>query len=633
MKRHRNHILETKSLTALKGTLPETWVVHDFPQDYGIDVQIEIFDTGGNSTGLRVYGQLKATDKHECDDVLSLDRSHFEYWSAHSDPVLLLRYFAETGTFKWCWMHDIEWRMKPSVSSVDAAPHLILWDKEETPMVIEQLARLRNQAMHQQFSSPSTISIRNASDGITGSLKLAALIECRLPPRSFKVIGEPESTCHFDVLFENNKLRVGFLGLPGFVVSCENDCDIEYISNLAVLFIFFISCRYNRSAEASLIASQASKALFGVESEEFQPLLFDGLFYSLGIEQAIPLILGKLVNKEDPIVWFKILAAGYRASKRHGQAESWLKQLITWADTPPYPGMGASAAYNAANSLAHANLWNEALSYYKLAGERDKSYFDKDYYWSELGASQFETDRAGDAAASYKKSFDIKPTPDKQWRLGDALFHCGRYESAYNNISAAVANDEKLGSYPRLVMGVCSELISVWNIKEQVIQPVDESVQHELMALKNADSAEGLILSLKPYLQVCAIDPLLSFNAGHLANISNQPQLALFRYLTCALRQRGDTQAWANAIAAALQTNEAELAVLILDSAYFHVGEELIEAVLNVFVIPSGLPKEHVVEFQRQLIELIRATARSADNSVTMRVLGDGEFQEILIRP
>lgn len=629
MKRHRNHILETKSVTALKGTLPETWVVHDFPQDYGIDVQIEIFATDGNSTGLRVYGQLKATDKHENEDILSLDRDHFEYWAAHSDPVLLLRFFAGTGTFKWCWMHDIEWRIKPSVKSVDAAPHLILWNKEETPRVIEQLARLRKQAMHQQLPSPTTISIRNVSDGITGSLRLASLIESRLPPKSFRVLGEPESACHFDVLFEEKKLRVNFIGFPGFVVSSDDDCDIEYIADLAVAFIFLISCRYNRSSEARAIANHASATLLGTASGKFLQLLFDGLFYSLGIDQAIALILGRASNKQDPVVWFNIHASGYRTSKLHGQAEPWLKQLRTWADSPPYPGMAASAAYSAANSLAHANLWHEALGYYKLAGERDRSYFDRDYYWAELGAAHFETDNARAAAASYQKAFDINPTPADQWRLGDALFHCGRYESAYKNISDAVASDKNLGSYPRLVMAVCDELISTWGIKEQEIRPVEESVHNELMSLKEATSADEVILSLKPYLQICAIDSLSSFNAGHMANISDQPRLALYRFLTCALRQRGDTQAWACAIAAAFKAKETNLFVHILESAYFYIGEGLVDAVLKAFVIPAGLPDETTIEFQQKIIALIRATAKNPDNSVTMRIHNGDETKII----
>lgn len=132
MKRHRNHVLEDLSLTALKKLLPPIWVVHPFHTDYGIDVQVEIFENSGNSTGLRIYGQLKATDKDEDEDVLALDREHFDYWAAHTDPVILFRFYAGSGVIKWCWMHELEWRMRPSANSLDVSSHLRPWHDTES---------------------------------------------------------------------------------------------------------------------------------------------------------------------------------------------------------------------------------------------------------------------------------------------------------------------------------------------------------------------------------------------------------------------------------------------------------------------------------------------------------------------
>lgn len=618
MKRHRNHVLENMSVTALRAHLPETWVMHPFHSDYGIDVQIEIFEDDGSSTGLRVYGQLKATDNSENDDVLRLDRNHFEYWSAHSDPVLLLRFFAESGKLKWCWMHEIEWRMNPDASSVDASSHLERWNQEETPTAIEQLARLRRAALHQRLPLPTTISVRNnTAEGVTGSLKLADLIAKRLPAASFKVFGESELPCNFDVLLEKTSLRLGHLGLPGYVVNRDSDC--ETIADQAVLLIFLIACRYDRSSVARVLASECSATLFRAASSQFQKLLFAGLVDSLGIDQAIPLILRETAGKEDPEFWLNLHAVRLRASDR-GQRALWHKHLKEWVDFPPYPEMAGSAAYNFANSLANAGFWHESLDYYRLAGQRDPGYLTRDYYWVELGAAQFETGQASDAATSYQLAFGKNPSPDIQWRLGDALFHCGRYEMAYEHISSAVANDETLGSHPRLVMMVCRDLASTWGIKEQEIGPVGDSTQEEMMELNAVTSADDLILMLRPFLEICALDPQLSFNAGHLAGISNQPQLALYRFLTCALLQCGDAEAWACAIAAAWKAEEVDLLVLLTESAYFYVGEELLDAVLKSFRSPAGLPKESEVEFQRQLIGLIRAMARSGDESVTIRV-------------
>ena len=128
-KRVRNHELEELSLAALRFELPSKWVIHDFRKDYGIDVQLEIFEADGFATGLRCYGQLKATDNAANEDVLSLDRDHFEYWGAHNDPVLLLRYYADTNSYFWCWLHDVAWSLKPDAKSLSVTKFLKPWDK------------------------------------------------------------------------------------------------------------------------------------------------------------------------------------------------------------------------------------------------------------------------------------------------------------------------------------------------------------------------------------------------------------------------------------------------------------------------------------------------------------------------
>ncbi len=358
--------------------------------------------------------------------------------------------------------------MKPTAASVDVATHLEVWHHEETAQTIEQLARLRREVVQHQLSLPATVCVRDESNGVVGSLRLAELIGGRLPSGSFKVFGESAAPCHFDVLLERKKLRLSHVGLPGFVVTCDGDYDDPAIvADLTVLLLFLVSCRYDRSSVARIIATQSSTTLFGAASEEFQQLLIEGLIYSLGIDRAIPMILDRLANKEDPVAWLNIHVVGLRASKRYGQTDLWQKQLKAWADALPYPGMAASAAYNAANYLAHSGSWQEALNYYHMAGERDSGYFDRGYYWAELGAAQFETDQANVAASSYQKAFDINHSPADQWRLGDALFHCGHYDAAYLNISSAVATDVSLGSYPRLVALVCEELISTWGSRSR----------------------------------------------------------------------------------------------------------------------------------------------------------------------
>src|SRR3990167_7580255 len=153
-KRVRNHELEELSLAALRFELPSKWVIHDFRKDYGIDVQLEIFQADGSATGLRCYGQLKATDNSADDDVLALDRDHFEYWSAHTDPVLLLRYYADAKQFCWCWLHDVAWSLKADAQSLSVTKFLRPWDKLTSPKAIQDFMEQRSHAFTERLLPP-----------------------------------------------------------------------------------------------------------------------------------------------------------------------------------------------------------------------------------------------------------------------------------------------------------------------------------------------------------------------------------------------------------------------------------------------------------------------------------------------
>lgn len=628
MQRHRNHVLEDISNTALRSILPDMWVIHTYQNDYGIDVQIEIFEPSGKTTGLRVYGQLKATDNTESDDKLYLDREHFEYWSAHSDPVMLLRYYAQTKTFKWCWMHEIEWHLKPDTDSVNASKHLKDFDSAQTPGLIENLAKLRREAKLQSSAPPIFISVK-VKNSIPSSLKIAEIVRNKLDDGLFRVLGAPTTPCHFDLLLEGERLCITYLGLPGYVVSCEDTDDFENIGETAIFFLFLIACRYDKSTISKSISRQALPSLCKTASRQFLPLLIDGLIYSNGVQQAIPSLISQDLIEDRHELWLNINLAAPRSCQTYGQLDLWQIQLKEWADSPPYPEIASSAAYNYANSIAHTGQWESATKYYILAGERDPEYFTREYFWTELAAAQFESGQASSAAESYKKALDLKCDSEIKWRLGDALFHSGQYESALNYINSAAEEDKNLNPYALLIARLCEELISRWGIKDQLITPISDSIQENLIRLATTNKVEATIKKIQPFLELSAIDALTSFNCGHYALISGQPSIAIYRFLTCALRQRGDTEAWSLAIAAAFQAGESQILAMLIETAYFYVGEELLGAVLEAISPPTDTPEELRIEFQENIVELIRSMESRKEKPMTFRVDGT-DIKEII---
>lgn len=84
------------------------WVFREQPtDDYGIDAQAEIFDTGGSATGKLVALQIKsgrsAYFANEKPDGWThyVDTKHAEYWLKHSLPVIVVLYDEIDGKAYW----------------------------------------------------------------------------------------------------------------------------------------------------------------------------------------------------------------------------------------------------------------------------------------------------------------------------------------------------------------------------------------------------------------------------------------------------------------------------------------------------------------------------------------------------
>ncbi len=326
----------------------------------------------------------------------------------------------------------------------------------------------------------------------------------------------------------------------------------------------------------------------------------------------------------NPLFLLKLLSVGLKVCKKYGQSDEWYALLQTWTINPPHKEMGGASAYNYANAIANNGQWQEALKYYFIAGDRDSNYLKRDYYWAEIGAAQFECELYEDASKSYLRSCEISPEPEITWRLGDALFHSGHYEKASSTLKKVLSENNNFGTYPYLIMMLCDELVNVWNIKEQKITVVNDEMQQNLIALNPSSTSEELISSLKPFLEICAIDALLNFNAGHISRVSNQFQISTYRYLSCALSQRWDADAWAHALLSAMQAKDFELMALIVDSGYFFVGEELIQTTLSIFSF-SGPDKKISSELEQSLVDLIRSAVQKEDKSLTIRIHDEKE--------
>src|SRR5918999_5780673 len=119
--RVRNHVLETLSLDALSRLIsgPLGWVVRDIAIDYGIDVEVEIFDVSGEATGLTFKVQLKGMERPDhIGPFRDIKVDHLRYWSRLDVPVLLIAYDDSSGVVFGRWIHALDLGLKPGQKSV-----------------------------------------------------------------------------------------------------------------------------------------------------------------------------------------------------------------------------------------------------------------------------------------------------------------------------------------------------------------------------------------------------------------------------------------------------------------------------------------------------------------------------------
>lgn len=622
-KRVRNHELEELSLAALRFELPPKWVIHDYRKDYGIDVQLEIFEADGLATGLRCYGQLKATDNSAIDDVLALDRDHFEYWSAHADPVLLLRYYADTQQYAWCWLHDVAWSLKAGAESLSVAKFLKPWDRANSPRAIQNFLKQRNQIFIDRQLPPFCVAVRGDSIPFARLLDVTNVLDEIEGLSSLRFETESLNSVAFDILLLPDGIACSYLGLPGLKVEEFDSSTPAYIANTIILLIFFTACRYDKILVARPLAKNCFNLLIKAAGEKLLFPLIDSVVYAIGLKDAINLFHEKRASATTQLgdsLFFGVL---YVASQRYGDSDEYISLLHESLASSSEAGHRAATAYNLGNALSNKGYWSEALPMFKLAAEASPEYYNRTYFRHEYGAAFFENGFFLEAAEQYRAALLMDPSAKLHSLLGDVLFSAGCFSEGLKELDIAL--ESTLGgesaAITLLLRGLCCEWVEEWGVNKLNHVPF-EGDEIDIFRDLFHDESEDFRKSILPWIQKFGSDALFNFNAGCLALQNNQYIFAFYRFLNCAARQRGDSEAWAFAVASAMKAGDSDLMALAIISGYFFVKEKLIVDFFRVTSYSNANLAERE-KLQKIFTDIVHASqSTDQSKSVTVRFLG-----------
>lgn len=101
--RDKNHIIEARSLLFLQNLLPDEWVQRKMEPDYGIDIDLELFEYEENvcvTLGEHVFLQVKGTEALECATIKPIGKQIYTKTELDKMQVSVLKFVVDVSLLK-----------------------------------------------------------------------------------------------------------------------------------------------------------------------------------------------------------------------------------------------------------------------------------------------------------------------------------------------------------------------------------------------------------------------------------------------------------------------------------------------------------------------------------------------------
>lgn len=582
--RGRTHILEDESLVELKRILPKEWVVREKPKDYGIDVEVEIFNSKGSYTGFVFWIQLKATDskKSKGHKSVLLPIAKIEQLAHYELPVALFRYNSLNKTFYFEWISRYAYLSSSSKAksfNIQFEEHH-LWGSGSSKRIISFLDR-RIRFKSGSFSFPIKGFINNISAPNKTSRILSAKIRNNI--ELINLIRDRD-LADIEINLLENRIVLNLSGACGSSIGYnkdDNDDDdlifkafkqsllliLHQTDKDEQLFKFIIENNMlDDIINHSTILNTLIPTLIASESgHHFTQEIVEHV-YKYGDNTA-----GGLIQ----VIMF--LASGNRISQE--RVESYFNQLISLASEFKNEESLARTYYNFGGYYRAINHYSDALHYYNEACKTSSKYLKRGYFYKELGGILFDLNFFRLSAKFYEKAYELEPENIFILAtLGDAEFYSGNYEKAKNNFDDFLsknvnANHDKYEF--SLKFTICEALIGFFDKKIQK-RNVLEFI-NALSTYTKEDFTEEE--KLNELINIDALNPL-TWSLYSILFIKNKNTEMLFiSSLMEAVLMKSNSNVWAHlSILTTYKDTPSELLNDIVNTAYFYCREDFISS-------------------------------------------------------
>ncbi|SDQ61037.1 DUF4365 domain-containing protein [Flagellimonas zhangzhouensis] len=637
--RPNQHDLEDISRAKFRLCLPRKWVVRDKSNDYGIDLEVEIFDNDGNSTGIFFWVQLKATDSNKPKRILNVSFSldTLNYYKTLDVPVLLARYSANLDSFyiKWISNIDLFFAKKNAESFRIKLNEDNLWSTDTSSSIENYLFKVRA-FKYGNFAFPIPISIHVNQEDVKGELSSIFHNKLKKTLNKFKefVLVTKSENALFSVTFEKNSLIIAPPEFSGcWFHNLDKRKDEEFIEGLSAdvligIAICLLNANKNDIGASIIFKAGLSERL--VMRQEIFTSVFQGLLNSSYQDETIE-IAGKLLdNQSMEATAVTQLNIAFLANNNKSKIKSYEKFLKQRLDKAVNDNKNVSIGichYNLGNYYSHIHEFTFAVKHYNLCRKYAPIYLNHEYYFSELASVLFRSEKYSISATLYKCSLDIKDNSKVKGLFGDALMFSGRYKQAISTFEEYLKQAENPIDEFFLKLICLKALCTKFEIEKQTRKEKDALKYYESV-FENINVDDD---SFDIFLKVLDLDFLYHsawYNMGELLIRKNLNENATICFLMSALINHGDIEAWINSTIGSMSSEEyIKLLPSIIRTAFFFNKEDYLVELYSH--LESSGQKEMIFDLSK-FIDTILSVNSEKKERPTMRILnGQNRFTEI----
>jgi tetratricopeptide (TPR) repeat protein len=637
-KRKMQHQLEDFSRYKFGLALPTRWVFRDKDKDYGIDGEVEIFDSKEKATGLVFWVQLKATRSEKERTIKGIDLSleTISYYKRLDIPVLIIRYSEARDVFYVKWASDID----PFYAKENAKTMRVnftdsdMWVDATAGVVEKYLIKVRavkSGAIRLPVKFSLSFGSNKVCDVATGVLRTKIRSDLNSYQNILRLVQDHENAIA-DVYVDERTLKIGILGIAGCTfhsvdLMSKSTLSSDLIKDIALgLALATSQLGYSDLAARIIFSNDVHKRL--EKKPEIVRYILPSLLKTSYFEQALELV-GNVCDNEDSN-FLEIIANSAVLFLRDSKHDDKCKavEVFLKRNSERYkntvPELYGVSLYNLGNFYRSINKLKESIKCYLLARRYEPKYYKQEYFFGELAGALFDLGKYKYSAQFYKKAIDFNE--NKEWRpqCADALMFAGEYQKALDLFEAYLSSTNDQTAEWNLKVICLPDMIGLNNTRSQIRQVKEAMSLADIDNCKDADVEARLKNALSHDL-LCG---LAWYNLGQLKYKEGEINATSFCFTACSLVQRWDIEAWVNATVSSFNKEiPINTFVLIVRAAYFCNGDNYIEALYELIESQSG---EEALAHIASVIEQIISTESKKESRPELRFLDeDGKYKVI----